>query len=337
MISVASAPQTMVGPRASRRPTGSFPKEYSIGFAGEGDSDGSSASFSVQSPKKPSFAKAKQPQLPGTLANMPIQPMEKEMSKSSSVSTSIDQTPPPGPPPPPPTKRDVIRSSIVSQQPSTRNSSVPGSNNMTRSSPRRNPRRSQSQSEPQRFVTPRAPKRAVSFEQLDKEGPSVVPIEHVKSLPRKEITKRWVSSKEFRTNQVEASAHLEKQTAESEGFSARGLERLTEDGTIKFLKARREGLMAVLQQQRACPKHVRQKDELIAAAYRYETKEAGSKAALRAELDAEEVADYLAEGCDTDSVRQHQMMMEGRQSSGSEGEGRGKRGIKKRLSSFFLQ
>jgi len=327
----------MVGHIASRRPTGSFPKEYSFGFPGVGDNDDhSSASFSVQSPKKPSFAKAKQPQLPGTVANVPVQPMEKEMSKSSSVSTSMDQTPPPGPPPPP-SRRDVIRSSIVSQQPSTRNSSVPGSSNMTRSIPRRSPRRSQSHSQPQRIVTPSAPKRAVSFEQLDKEGPKIVPIEHVKSIPRKEITKRWVSSKEFRTNQVEASAHLEKQTAESEGFSARGLERLTEDGTIKFLKARREGLMAVLQQQRACPKHIRQKDELIAAAYRYETKEAGSKAALRAELDAQEVADYLAEGCDTDSVRQYQMMMEGRRSSGSEGEGRRKRGIKKRLSSFFLQ
>lgn len=148
-----------------------------------------------------------------------------------------------------------------------------------------------------------ASRKSVSFRKLDLEGPTILPIEHVTSLPKREIKQRWITVREFRSIQYMAAAHIEFQTPESSDFSARGLERLTGLGMLQFLEARKGGLCAVLQQQYLCPKHIKKKDELIAAAYQEKTKEYRKKAAEKAVLDAKEIQEYLAQGCDADSVR----------------------------------
>jgi len=175
----------------------------------------------------------------------------------------------------------------------------------------------------------------VSFNKLDTQGPDVLHIEHLKTIPRREISKRWISGKEFRNNQVEAAQHLECKTRESSDFSYRGLERLTEDGMNKFLRTRREALIAVLQQQHICPDHVREKEELIASAYRSESVDAQDRAQHRGRLDAQEVSNYVTTSSDVETVRQEQ---ERERAEQAESEAKGKRRvIKKLLSSFRVQ
>lgn len=181
-------------------------------------------------------------------------------------------------------------------------------------------------------IDPQAPKKSVSFNKLDTEGPDVRHIEHLKTLPRREIGKRWISGSEFRNNQVAATQHLECQTRESSEFSARGLERLTEDGMNNFLRTRREALIAVLQQQHICPDRVRQKEELIASAYRSGSADARERAQHRGRLDAQEVKDYVTTSSDMETVRREQ---EAARAEQTESEAKRKRKVINRLLSSF--
>lgn len=230
---------------------------------------------------------------PGRLSNKQIQPITETLNKTKLVyspSTSSSSSP---------TKNNQI-TLISRRNPSSLHHKKEASNRSSDSSPtvrssRKNrPTRNNNgvQGQPQRNEASR-PRKSVSFKKLDLEGPSIRHIEPRKSLHKRDIGRRWVSSKEFRNIHVMAAQHLNCQTPESTNFSARGLERLTEEGMGRFLQTRRDALFAVLQQQQQCPPVAPQREELIASAYRCETSDAQQRAQQRGQLDALAVQNYL--------------------------------------------
>ena len=216
---------------------------------------------------------------PVRMSNTKIQPAtEQELNKVKSISSlSTSSTP---------AKKDkksssihrkneacLVRSTDTSQNPSSsRKNPLTRNNNRIKVKAQRN--------------EPSGPKKLVSFKKLDLEGPAIRHIEPLKSLHKRDIGRRWVSSKEFRNIQIMASQHLDCRTPESADFSSRGLERLTEEGMNRFLQIRREALMAVLHQQRQCPAVAPQRAELIASAYRSESSDAQERAHHRGQLDS---------------------------------------------------
>jgi len=190
----------------------------------------------------------------------------------------------------------------------------------------------------QRIETTLEPKKTVRFDKLDLEGPTFHLIETRQSIPRRDIAKRWMSGKEFRTTQIIASQHLDVHTPESDEYSARGLERLTDDGMNAFLRVRRDALLAVLQQQSLVPQHVRQRDELIAAAYKQQgAVEAIHRAGRRASLDRHEVEAYVQQGSSMEVVRREQGQTMLDKESSSDGAKSKRKVIKRLLSSFRIQ
>jgi len=160
----------------------------------------------------------------------------------------------------------------------------------------------------------RAPRRkTVSFG----EEPTIVPIEHYKKIPKRELSKRWWSEKDFISMQHDTNAcvHLMEmgvtKADDDPDFTTRGLERLTEIGMTQFLEDRRDATIAVLEVQQQVNKqksfrNARQTpDEIIAYAYRMETKRSQKKAEVQGQKDAKEVEDYLAD-CDAEKILQEQ-------------------------------
>ena len=229
---------------------------------------------------------------PGRLSNKQIQPTAETLNKTKLIyPPSMSSSP---------TKNNQIvltsRRKPSSFHQNNEESNRASDNSLTaRSSSRKNrPTRNNNgvQGQPQRHEAS-GPRKSVSFKKLDLEGPSIRHIEPLKSLHKRDIGRRWVSSKEFRNIHVMAAQHLDCQTPESTNFSARGLERLTAEGMDRFLQTRREALFAVLQQQHQCPPVAPQREELIASAYRSETSDAQQRAHQRGQLDALAVQNYL--------------------------------------------
>ena len=146
-------------------------------------------------------------------------------------------------------------------------------------------------------------KKSVSF---DERPPDTKPIEHVTAIPKREIKQRWLSSRDFQKLQSDALVTLHQSDNPDE---IRGLERQTEMGMCQYQDIHRDAVMAVLQQQDMLWQTSQWDDEaapqLIAKAYREETKYSQQIAAQMGQRDEEEVEEYLAD-CTLDLILKEQ-------------------------------
>jgi hypothetical protein len=150
---------------------------------------------------------------------------------------------------------------------------------------------------------------------------TIIPIEHLKKIPKREISKRWFSTKDFASIRCQNESVLqlmemgctEKALAtvgridNTDRWSTRGLERQTAKGMTQYYEQYRDAINAVLERQRECINDRKKLDEIIAYAYHCETAQAQNEAVLRGLRDAKEVRDYVAD-CNTESVRQAQQV-----------------------------
>lgn len=170
--------------------------------------------------------------------------------------------------------------------------------------------------------------RVVSFGKVPVQ--TIIPIEHVNEIPKRDISKRWFCQDDFvdmqKQNRVVVQlmemGYTDKyfvHSQRSDELTTRGLERQTAKGKASFLKDCKSSVHVVLEQQQLyqeCmfPKQV--VDERIAKAYQCETAKAQQVAVLQALSDFEEIRDYCTDGsCDIESIRQAQLQQERRASS----------------------
>lgn len=155
-------------------------------------------------------------------------------------------------------------------------------------------------------------RKSVSFDEI----PMMQAIEHVKTIPKREMKRRWMSAKDFQKIQDENAATLtyleqtkQKVPHDSQEWSTRGLERFTEQGMHQYRDNYRDAVTAVLHQQDLIWRSSTSLDDealsRIANVYRRETQLSQQEAAQIAAQDEQEADEYLAD-CTLERIRKEQ-------------------------------